>query len=316
MSNVIFRVNEEPYCLWEVDLKGEVTRFLSGFDTEYFDHLLKVHLESEDEQRAAMALRIAYHHAMETLFSLLGALLQAPAAPHAWIARCSNSQLKEVVRRISASDDTLPTGLSVQSVRWSELARASLTWYRSGSDRQTESIALFAEFWRRLATEYLDQNRIDEYNSLKHGLRVSGGGFGLRFGVEHEYGVPPTENEMHTIEKSEFGTSFRRLVPASDKTGDRSLVSEQVSINWKIEKVAPVLQITSISIANVIGALRILNGYPFDRIKFTRPESDEAFTDPWKQVPAANNFVARVHSGFDVPYLSKQDLLKELESGT
>jgi hypothetical protein len=316
VTNVIFQVNDEPYCLWEVDLKGEVGRFLSGFDTGYFDHLLEVHLESNDEKRGAMALRVAYHHAMETLFSLLGALLQAPAAPHAWLARCSNAQLREVVRRISASDDTLPKGLSVESVRWSELARASLNWYKSGTPRQAETIKLFGDFWRRLASEFLEQNRIDEYNSLKHGFRVSGGGFGLRFGIEHEYGVPPPENEMQTIEKSEFGTTFRRMVSASETAGDRSLIAEQVSLNWKIEKIAPLLQLTSISIANVIGALRILNGDPYDQIRFMRPEQDEAFTQPWNQVPAANNFVSRVHPGFDVPFLSKQDLLKEIEGGS
>ena len=298
--NVIFQVDDEPYCLWEVRLKQEVGDFLSGFDTEYFDHLLKVHFESDDEKRAAVALRVAYHHAMETLFLMLGAFLQAPAAPHAWLAKCSNAQLRNVVRRISAGDDTLAKGLSVRSVNWTELASASLHWYKPGTNRQAESIKLFSELWRSLAAEFLEPNRVDEYNSLKHGLRVSGGGFGLSFGVEHEYGVPPPENEMRAIEKSEFGTTFLRFVPASGRSSDRSLVAEQVSINWKIEKVAPLLQLTSISIANVIGALRVLNGYPPDRIKFLRPEKDEAFTEAWKQVPAATHLVTRVRPGADV----------------
>ncbi len=193
---------------------------------------------------------------------------------------------------------------------------ASLNWYKSGTPRQAESIKLFGDFWERLASEFLEQNRIDEYNSLKHGLRVSSGGFGLSFGVEHEFGVPPPDSEMHTIEKSDFGTTFRRMVPASETAGDRSLVAEQVSINWKIEKIAPLLQLTSISITNAIGALRILNGDPYDQIKFTRPEEDEAFTEPWRQVPVTDNFISHVLPGFDVPFLSKRDLLKEIDGGS
>ncbi len=314
MSKILFQVVEEPYCLWEENLNAQTMSFLAGIDTGYFDHLLKLYLDSEDEERAAMALRVAFHHAMETLFSFLGALLQAPAAPQAWIAKCQNSQLKELVRRISDCDNNLPRGLSLQSVSWTELARATLCWYRSGTERQSESIKLFAEFWRRLAAEFLDQNRIDEYNSLKHGFRVTGGGYGLSVGLEHEYGVQPPENEMQSILQSEFGTSFWRFLNASGKRGERSLVSEQVFVNWKIEKVAPLLQITSISIANVVGALKVLNGELCNIVKFDRPESDEAFVEPWKQVPPSNNLVISAHQGADVPFLSKEELLAMLEA--
>ena len=278
MKNVVFQVVDEPYCLWEEDLKVHTLAFLTGFDTGYFDHLLETHLNADDEARSAMALRVAYHHAMETLFSFLGALLQAPSAPQAWIAKCQNIQLYELVRRITNNDRELPTGLSIQSVSWDELARVTLNWYRSGTERQAESISLFAGFWRRLASEFLDKNRLDEYNSLKHGFRVTGGGFGLSVRLEHEYGALPPEDEMQSIGHSEFGSSFRRFRAASGQRGERSLISEHVSVNWKIEKVAPLLQLTSISISNVIGALRILNGEPCNSIKFTRPDSDDALS--------------------------------------
>lgn len=140
MKNVVFQVVDEPYCLWEEDLKAHTLAFLTGFDTEYFDHLLEIHLNADDEVRSAMALRVVYHHAMETLFSFLGALLQAPSAPQVWIAKCPNKQLYELVRRITNNDRELPTDLSIQSVSWAELARVTLNWYRSGTERQAESI--------------------------------------------------------------------------------------------------------------------------------------------------------------------------------
>lgn len=72
MQNSIFVVNEEPYCIWEVDLPGRNIEFLDGIDTEYFDYVLKVHAETEDEKRASIALRTALHHATEAMFSLWG----------------------------------------------------------------------------------------------------------------------------------------------------------------------------------------------------------------------------------------------------
>jgi hypothetical protein len=316
MKNVLFQVVDEPYCLWEEDLKAHTLTFLNGFDTGYFDHLLEIHLNTDDEARSAMALRVAYHHAMETLFSFLGALLQAPSAPQAWISKCQNKQLYELTRRISSNDNRLPKGLSIQSVGWDELSSATLNWYRSGTERQAESIKLFADLWRRLASEFLDNNRLDEYNSLKHGFRVTGGGFELSAGLEHEYGVPPPGNEMQSVGNSEFGTSFRRFLASSGQSGERSLISEQVSVNWKIEKVAPLLQLTSISISNVIGALRILNGEPCNKVKFTRPDSDDAFIQPWMEVPPCNNFVLRIDQGIEIPFLTKKDLLARLEASS
>ncbi len=312
MDNTIFFVDDEPYCLWEAGLAEQSRRFLASFDTEYFGYVLDTHLKAGDEQRAAMSLRVAYHHSIETLFSFLGAMAQAPNAPHAWLAKCSNAQLRNIVRRISKNDKTLRIGLSLKAVSWTEIARASLHWYKPGAQRQTDSIDLFGIFWGKLASEYLDTNRVDEYNSLKHGFRVSSGGFGLRFGTEHEYGVPPPDHEMHTIEKSEFGTSYRRILTASDRKGDRSLVTQQVSINWKIEKIAPLIQLTSMSIGNVIGALRILNGDPAKDIKFTRPEQDESFNAPWNQAPSANNMTMRIGIDRDLPYLKKEDLLNQV----
>lgn len=316
MKNVLFQVVDEPYCIWEEDLKAHTLAFLTGFDTRYFDYLLDIHLNADDEARSAMALRVVYHHAMETLFSFLGALLQAPSAPQAWISKCQNKHLYELIRRISNNDSSLPKGLSIQSVGWHGLASVTLNWYRAGTERQTESIKLFADLWRRLAIEFLDNNRLDEYNSLKHGFRVTGGGFELSVGLEHKYGVPPPENEMQSIGNSEFGTSFRRFLAASSQSGERSLISEQVSVNWKIEKVAPLLQLTSISISNVIGALRVLNGEPCNRIKFTRPDSDDAFSQPWMQVPPCNDLVLRIYQDNEIPFLSKKDLLARLEASS
>jgi len=114
----IFVVNEEPYCIWEVDLPARNMEFLDGIDTEYFDYVLKVHAEAEDEKRASIALRTGLHHAMETMFSLLGAYIQAPDCVHAWVAKCSNKDLRELVKKVASFQNDLCTKLNIDKVSW------------------------------------------------------------------------------------------------------------------------------------------------------------------------------------------------------
>ncbi len=122
MQSTIFVVDEEPYCIWEVDLPGRNMEFLDGIDTEYFDYVLKVHAEAEDERRASIALRTTLHHAIETMFSLLGAYIQAPDCVYAWIPKCSNTVLRSLVQKISAFRNDLFTKLNIDKVSWENVA--------------------------------------------------------------------------------------------------------------------------------------------------------------------------------------------------
>ena len=70
----MFAVDETPYCVWEEDLRERNLRFVESIDYRYFEYIATTHaanLEGEDQQRAAIALRTGYHHALETFFTLL-----------------------------------------------------------------------------------------------------------------------------------------------------------------------------------------------------------------------------------------------------
>ncbi len=313
MDNLIFFVGDEPYCLWEVDLQQETLRFLKSIDTEYIDYLLEVHLEAEDEARAASSIRIAYHHSLETLFSFLCALLQVPSCPQAWISKCSNSQLRLVVKRIEQGDQTLQTPLSINQVNWLSLARVVVERVTLHQDRKEKLVNHFADLWSRLAAEFVDEHRTLEYNSIKHGFRVSHGGFALSAGLEYSYGVSPPEEEMKPIGASEFGTGFKRIRQASSSKGERGLRTEQISINWKIEKIAPLLQLISMSLCDVVRALRLLNGDTSDKIRFVAPQSYEDFQRPWSHEPPINNFTMKVGENYDLPVLTKKMILQRIE---
>jgi len=44
LQNTIIVVNDEPYCIWEVDLEKRNLEFIEGIDVDYFEYLLNLHL--------------------------------------------------------------------------------------------------------------------------------------------------------------------------------------------------------------------------------------------------------------------------------
>ena len=190
MENSVFLVNDEPYCLWGFDLPKRNDEFLRGLDAGYFEYCLNAYLATEDEQRASVALRTTLHHALETLFSLLGAYVQAPDCPYAWIAKCSTSELREFVQRASQGYSTTFTKLNISSVSWPFIAEAIFATYLPETEKQKRTAACFSKVWSHFAQDFQNANYVDEYNSLKHGFRVKRGGFSLAIGKEPSYGVP------------------------------------------------------------------------------------------------------------------------------
>lgn len=150
MQSSIFIVNEEPYCIWEVDLPERNMEFLDGIDTEYFDYVLKVHVEAEDEKRASIALRTTLHHAMETMFSLLGAYIQAPDCVHAWIAKCSNKDLRDFVDKIGHFRNNFFTKLNIENVSWGNVADSVFRCYlpeTEKTERRHNCLPLYGRGW-------------------------------------------------------------------------------------------------------------------------------------------------------------------------
>jgi hypothetical protein len=282
MEATIFVVNEEPYCLWERDVAARNLEFLNGLDPDYYEYSLKIHVDADDEKRASVAIRVSLHHAIETLFSLLGAFIQAPDCAYAWIAKCSNSDLRSLAERITSADPALYTKLNLPRITWNTVAECVFTAYQPGTDRQRITIQRFSRLWETLSRELTDRTLIDEYNSLKHGFRIRSGGFSLAVGLEHERGVPPPPSEMRLMGKCDFGATFFKIETLWPEKKSRSVRSRRVSANWSIERTILLHQLTQMSIVNLVSALKFVNGVPAPECRYVRPESDEAFDEPWK----------------------------------
>jgi hypothetical protein len=311
LQNSIFVVGAEPYCIWEVDIADRNREFLWGIDTEYFNYLLNVHLNAEDEKRAAIALRATLHHAMETMFSLLGAYIQAPHCVYAWIAKCSNTKLRKIVTEINNGSSNLHSPLGLEGVTWESVSESIFRAYGVDSEKKEKTSQLFANLWQRLAHEYTNVSHIDEYNSIKHGFRVRSGGFSFSVGLEHEYGVPPPHTEMNMVGASEYGTTFFKVETIGALQDNRSLKSTRKSLNWRVEKVSAQLQLVYMSIVNIVSALKVMNGEDANECQFLRPSKDTDFENPWLYSTGVTNMsMDFVINAEDVKVTTKKELIE------
>lgn len=313
MESAIFAVGDEPYCLWEEDVAARTREFLSGFDPDFFTYLLEVHSAAEDEKRASVGLRLAVHHATETLFSLLGAFIQAWDCPYAWIARCSNSELRSLVQRISKRDASLVTKLRIPSLCWEDVSRAVFHHYESGTSKQEQTIQFFARTWASVAGELLLKDvAVDEYNATKHGFRTRAGGFKLAIAREEAPGIPAPSPDIRTIGQSEFGARYYKVEKLAGK-GGRHLRSRRIAVNWSLERDILLLQLVQFSIANVLSALRIANGFPVNECEFVRPQDDEDFRKPWKYSTGVSSMSFDfVLDESQLPNVTKVDIMSNL----
>jgi hypothetical protein len=282
MKSSVFAVNDEPYCIWEFDIAARTRVFLDGLDPDYFDYVLQTHINTQDEKRALISIRQSLHHATETMFSLLGSFVQAPDCPYAWIAKCSNVELREFAERVNRNDASLITKINIPSISWTSVANAVFATYLPNTDRQKDTIQCFANLWGVLTEELVNQAHIDEYNALKHGFRVHPSGFSLAVGIEPIYGVPPPHSEIQTIGQSEFGATFLKIESFGSCKSSRHIRSRQTSVNWSFERIVLLHQLVYISINNVVSALKIVNNYAPSTCRFLRPENDSDFEQPWK----------------------------------
>ncbi|WP_105199857.1 hypothetical protein [Pseudoalteromonas sp. T1lg10] len=292
MKNNIFVVNNEPFCLWDEDLKDRNKEFLSGIDTEYFSLFVDMFESNRTNERAALALRTAFHHALETLFSLIGALIQAPNCPYAWIAKYKTHQLKSFVERVNKEETDIFTSLNIERVTWTNLAQTVFIGFNKNTERYKEVVGLYSELWAKLANEFLKSVHHDEYNSIKHGLRIRSGGTALDIATSMEGAF--SEKKFEPYIYSENGTTTLKLERISSKDDERSLRVTRSSVNWSAQKTALILQLVIYSIHNVVAKLKSINEPKIDELTYLMPDDDKSFTAPWEH--ASGNASIKIKS--------------------
>ena len=294
-QTALFAVVDEPYLLWEEDIRVKALEFLDSIDPGYFEFLARQGVQYLDDgnqgKHSAAACRIGFFQGAETLLLLIGALLQAPHSPQAFVALCKTDQLRELRNRITLEQPLELLAPRLPKLSWEAVARLVHAKASSDPEKVATLAAGFASFWRRLAEECAESTQIEEYNSLKHGFRVGHGGIQIDIGPElTSAGEIPPDARWQSLGGSKTGSSFYRLeVAGGDSKSNRSRMCSQVFVNWSHQTMIVALQMVACSINNVLCALRLINGAPTGSQSFKYPTESEAFAAAWTTSPALRN---------------------------
>lgn len=308
LNSAIFSVDEKPYCVWDVEMESRTIRFLKALDSEYFHYLATTHAEGLNNEKtkikASIALRTAYYQALETFFTLIGAMIQAPGCEYAYVLRADSLRLRSVIQKICKGEKIFHCYKSKDPITWDRVSE--IIHGKLDIDNRDEIITGFAACWRKFAHDFLYDKYIQEYNSIKHGLRVMGGGFEIKFGKEEVPGVQCPDEKMQSLGKSEFGSTFfikDQIEGSKPNHSDPHFTTRQVSLNWNAENVVNGLLILSYSINNVASHLRLRNNDRPSGNDFKIPDHPDGLSSPWK------NSVGLLSTNFDFP-VTEQDITR------
>lgn len=264
-------------------------QFLEGVDPDYWAYQAIVHgeqLDSENQehrQRAAVALRIVYSQAVETLLSFLGAVTQCPTFPLAWLMQYHNSELRSVVQKIHDRRGELPSPLKARP-SWPAIANAVFEYVPE--PKRAELTERFSRFWYRLAAEFLEEPFEREYNSLKHGMRAQIGGVTVALSPPHPPGERAQDEVMQTIGASDYGSTFwnaTRKLPGYQRTYE---LGHYTSCGWNPRQFAAALPLIGMSVQNLVNRCLVSAGDDPSGLGFVQPADAEAFDRPWLNRPS------------------------------
>jgi hypothetical protein len=138
----------------------------------------------------------------------------------------------------------------------------------------------FAQLWRRFAHDFTDGAHSDEYNSIKHGLRVRSGGFHFAVAMEDNPGEPAPADRWKSLGGSDFGSTFYRFEPLLGEPNKHNIRGKASMHNWNPENYLNGLSLLSVSLQNVLSFALARNGVT-EKLEYFYPSEDHAWESPW-----------------------------------
>lgn len=296
VQTALFVCDVTPFAVWSLRMEEENLQCLNSIDPDYFKHISaanKLLLESENRHYASVQLRTAYSMALETLFALIGCVVQAPHCPAGWLLCYHSGGLYNLIRNITNRQPILT--MLQAPLTWEILAKVTMPLaYRDDAHRQ-EVQSKVARFWSSLAVEWVKSEFTAEYNSVKHGLRAGMHGSTMAMGLEDSPGVAAPPERMVVFAQSEFGLHF--YVPeeifSDSSAGKRDKLNIKlvdVNNNWNPERFVVLLELLAMSINNVIAYLKLQSGARGSDLQWQIPEDMSIFDNLWQYRAGTSRF--------------------------
>lgn len=264
--------------MWGDELRGFHKSFLRGFDPSHFDFVaqtLAAKLGGPEKSKATLAIRTTYGHALETFIAFLAATVQAPDCIFAWLLKYRNDELRSVVRKITERQ-SVRTRLKLSSVSWESLAKVVHAPLAAAHPNLEESIKRVGRLWHRLASEFLEENHEREYNSIKHGMRVTTGDFGLSARPPN---APPDSDGPVSLVLQGSGSSFKTLLPIENNK--RNLQIAVCARSWSAESLVLRIGFISMSLSNALQYLRLRAGDARQDVAYRLEQDAEVYEKCW-----------------------------------
>ncbi|UYV12420.1 MAG: hypothetical protein NCW75_14110 [Phycisphaera sp.] len=327
-------VGERPLVLLGTNTDYDNLNYLRAFEVDYFSSVAALfcdefeHTEDQGQRsKCATAIRSTYGHAIESLMAIIGAATQAPHGVGLWLNEYTLRDLRHVVScvrnstpayfKLTTKQNQLTDGKS--RLTWNELSNLVHSHCQAwDADKRTRISDGFASFWQRVSSDFMDEHQQREYNSIKHGVRVRPGGFTLRITPERTFGVIDESATSH-ISGGKYGTTYLTTELFNGRPKHCKRVRHD-SVVWDPRALIQRLQLVSMSIQNIMSALRLA---VYKDVKpdgtgclFRAPVDHGAWTDCWRR---PNTFRSRFSDEFgtiESDFPTKAEVLKAYSQGS
>jgi len=314
MNYHLFCVNNKPYCIWDNDRPNKNSDFIKSISPDYLFFIANLNLNiinaldsSDDEKKyAAITLRIFYSQALETLFALVFSMLQAPSCVHAWMLKYNTNDLMELVRKTDSGKSYLIRFYKLKNINWDSITK--LIFHFLSEDKSTnkgEIIDNFSTTIKHFAIDFLDKNRHNEYNSIKHGFRIQSGAVTLKLKPENSNTETGWQNYLY----GEYGSTFYISEKISNNEINFKLATS--SNNWKPENLHAAIILIGLIISNIKSFLIGHNKIKVEILQYKIPEDNFVYNLPWNELYGTGNIT--MNFGFDqnaLKLITKEEVLE------
>lgn len=279
----MFYVGTNAHCVWEYGIAQRQLEFVKSIEPEHFPflyELLAKELAGEKKQRAACQIRATYSHALETFFALLLSAIQAPRCGYAWLLQYKPGDLPMMTSAL-LEGRPIPTPLKLNAFTLDHVAEVMTPHPAENPQDSRCAKVAFARAWKRFAFDFTNELWTTEYNSIKHGMRVSPGGMTLAFRLASD-----TDKPYQSLGGSEFGSQFFARQYLHEKLHFRG---RRHTVNWNPTCLGHRIHAIGASIQNVRGMLLGHLGEDISDYPFIVPEADNAFDACWADDPRVTN---------------------------
>ena len=297
-NSAVFCVGDDVYCVWDDEIANKNLRFIKGIQPDYFAHVAERHEQDiENDERAvfaSVAIRTTYVHSMETALSLTFAAVQSPHCVFGWLNKYKIDHLQSLCDRVGNAVH-FPNALRLDKPSWTAIVEW-ITHRMAGklSDatfNREEVIEGYAHALARIGEEYCDDDVTGEYNSFKHGFRISPGGFSLAMRPEKTPNVEDLEAPMHSLGGSRFGSTTIATPKISNNRNNLS--AEMISLNWNPHSLVARIQVTTAWIKCLKAFLITAESKESETVQWTCMKQAEDYKAPWYPNPGPSRFTMR-----------------------